>query len=322
MKTQTYLGLPVGQRNTHLAPGLTMRVGIPHTGGALSFHAFNQDYPVMVSANAFWNKDKKSFRLPQATNLSELDWALDSAGYTAMNLWKQKGRQDGMAGVYPWSYAQYIEFASEAGASWWAQADLCCEPDIASSRDEVDYRVRATATLLEGTLRVLFDWQSEMTLMAPPTVVASMLRPPVPVLQGWDADDYLRSLDLMMQVWERWTPWLDQPVLIGVGSVCRRSLDDRKHGLYAVLAALERHLPAGARLHLFGVKGACLDKLKMFDWVASADSMAYDDGARRKAFKVGHSNTMAHRSAEMTAWMDAARNRIEPAEGDQFRLPY
>ena len=72
---------------------------------------------------------------------------------------------------------------------------------------------------------------------------------------------------------------------------------------------------------LFGVKGPCLDRIKMYDWIASADSMGFDFGARVKARQAGISNTIAHRSAEMTRWMQNAQRRAKPAAGDQFRLP-
>lgn len=312
--------MPVQQLNAFLNDELVMRVGIPHRGGKLAFHAFNQDYPVMVSANAFWDLDKGCFRIPDATDLSEMDVALDSAGFTAMNLWKSRGAQKGMAGVFPWSYAQYVELASMLSPSWWSQPDLCCEPEIAHNQEVIDYRINATATLLEGVLRVLYEWQNELAKTCSANVVANMLKPPVPVIQGWSTSDYLRSLELLMAVWERWQPWLDTPALIGVGSICRRNLNHPTHGLYSILSALEGELPNGARLHLFGVKGASLSELKMLDWIASADSMAYDFGARVKARQEGVSNTIANRSAEMTRWMGAAKSRMIARPGDQFRL--
>lgn len=314
--------MPMGQVNAHLGPDLVMRVGIPHTGGQLTRHAFDQSYPVMVSASAFWDQKTSQFKIPDLCNLHELDLALDSAGYTAMKLWKGRGLQPGMAGIYPWSYAQYVELASSMGVSWWSQPDLCCEPDIATNQAEIDYRVDATATLLEGTLRVVWGWQEQLSRTCSATVVANMIKPPVPVLQGWSADDYKRSLDLMLQAWDRWTPWLDQPRLIGVGSMCRRSLNHPKYGVHAILQALEGHIPAGARLHLFGVKGACLSDIKMMPCVGSADSMAWDVGARIKAHQGGVSNTMEHRTGEMSRWMAAAGARIRPAQGDQFRLKF
>lgn len=301
--------------------GLAMRVGIPQRGGKLAFHAFNEGYPVMVSANVFWNPRKGQFHIPDATDLEELDVALDSAGFTAMQMWKAKGCQEGMARVFPWTYAQYLELASAMSPSWYSQPDLCCEPEVAHNQSEIDYRIDATATLLEGVLRILYAWQNELAKTCSNSVVAHMLRPPVPVIQGWSASDYLRSLDLLSSVWERWEPWLAPPRLIGVGSVCRRNLHHPTHGVYAILAALEGRLPRNARLHLFGVKGACLSGIKMLDCVASADSMAYDFGARVKAHRLGLSNTTTHRSVEMTRWMSAALKRISPQTGEQMRLP-
>lgn len=313
-------GMPVGVKNAQLGDDLVMRVGIPHKGGRLAFHAFNEAYPVMVSANAFWNPVSQSFSIPEATDLTELDLALDSAGYTAMKLWQTKGTQAGMAGVFPWTYEQYVEFASLMNPAWWSQPDMCCEPEIASNQAEIDYRIDATATLLEGTLRLVYEWQNELAKTCSPDTVSSLIRPPVPVLQGWSSSDYQRSLDLMMAVWERWQPWLDVPSLIGIGSVCRRTLKHPTHGLHAILAGLEGTLPTGSRLHLFGVKGAVLSELKMLPQIGSADSMAYDFGARIKAHRTGISNTIEHRSTEMTAWMRAAANRMMPKAGDQFRL--
>ena len=319
---ESHLGMPINQHNAHLQDETVMRVGIPHKGGHLTMHAFNEGYPVMVSASAFWHAPSNSFKIPEATNLMELDLALDSAGFTAVKLWQSKGKQRGMAGIYPWDYSDYIELASSMGVNWWSQPDLCCEPEVAGNQAEIDYRINATATLLEGTLRTVWAWQNELAKTVSARTVANMIKPPVPVIQGRSASDYLRSLDLLMRVWERWMPWLALPSLIGVGSVCRRSLNDPTQGLYAILAALEGRLPTGSRLHMFGVKGSCLSKLKMMPWVASADSMAFDVGARMKALKSGHSNSMAHRSVEMTEWMQVNGRRLKPAAGDQLRLGF
>lgn len=312
--------LPREQVNAVLSDSLQMRIGIPHKGGRLAFHAFNEDYPAMVSANAFWNRGKGRFQVPEATDLQELDFALDSGGFTAMQLWKRLGRQSGMAGIFPWTYSQYLELVSDLNPAWYSQPDLCVERELVTSQEETDYRINATATLLEGVLRVVYDWQCELAKTCSPSVVANMVRPPVPVLQGWTADDYLRSLDLMQEVWSRWQPWLADPVLIGIGSVCRRDLHHPKFGLFAILSALEGRIPPGAKVHLFGVKGTCLSKIKMMDWIASADSMAYDFQSRIQSRKEGVSNTVLRRSAEMSQWMQRATRQLAPCAGDQFRL--
>ncbi len=314
MKLQLELtpGLPRGQSNAHVPEGLMMRVGIPHRSGKLAFHAFDKGYPVMVSANAFWDSKRHCFMRPAASDLEECDTALDSAGFSAMWLWKKRGVQRGIAGIYPWTYAEYLDFATSFGASWYAQPDLCCEPEIAEDRDAVDYRIRATATLLEGCLQVLYHWHNLLARDrdCPASVIARLLPPPVPVLQGWSVGDYLHSLELLNAVWSRWTPWLAPPRLIGIGSVCRRNLNDPEHGLFAVLEALDGRLPPGTRAHLFGVKGAALSRVQDIPWVASADSMAYDFGARVDARSAGVRNSIERRRQAMSRWMEGAAERM------------
>jgi len=314
--------LLTGQLNARLGNGgITVRTGIPHRGGRLAQHAFEKDYPTMVSAQAFWNPQRGEFVIPHATDLSETDLALDSAGFTAMVSFARKGRQKGMAGVFPWTYEQYLQLASELSSSWYSQPDMCCEKELAQSQDEVDYRVNATATLLEGCLRILYAWQNEVARSSGPRVAANMLKPPVPVLQGWSASDYLRSLDLMHEVWGQWEPWLAPPALIGIGSVCRRDLRHPTHGLYAILNALEPHLPKGAKIHLFGVKGTALDHLNALEYVESVDSMAWDLSSRIKAYQSQVSNTLDHRTKEMDSWMCKAHGRLAAAANNvQSRL--
>jgi hypothetical protein len=314
-------GMPVSQKNAHLDDGLLVRVGIPHRSGKLAFHAFSEGYAATVSASAFWNAKNGRFVIPEATDLTEIDFALDSAGFTAMRAFQAKGRQRGIAGIYPWTMEQYVELASFSGANWIAQPDLCCEPEVAADQTAIDYRVDATATLLEHMLRVIYAWQNELARTWSADAIQNALRIPAPVAQGWTVDDYRRSIDLMLEVWERWMPWISAPALIGLGSVCRRHLTHPRHGLYAILEGLEGHLPPGSRLHLFGVKGQSLARVKMYDWVASVDSMASDFAARIKARKQGIPNSTRHRCTEMSRWMTAAAERAEPRAGDQFRLP-
>lgn len=305
-------GMPIHQVNAVLPDELVMRVGIPQKAGRLAVHAFNHDYPAMVSANAFFDNKSGKFKVPEFTDLDMLDFALDSAGFTAGLNFKRKGKQPGIAGIFPWTFEQYIELACTLKPNWFSQPDTCCEPDLAGSQEEVDYRVNATATLLEGTLRVLYAWQEELSKTMTPREIANTVFPCTPILQGWSSDDYLRSLDLMQAVWSRWEPWLAPPTLIGLGSVCRRDLHHPTHGLYAILDSLEGRLPKGAKLHLFGVKGAALKEVRNMDWIASADSMAWDSGARIKAHKNRTSNTYDHRTREMTSWMTKAAQLMSP----------
>lgn len=309
--------LPTLQQNANLSDGFLMRVGIPHSGGRLAAHAFNENFAVMVSASAFWNRAKGKFHMPEATDLSELDFALDSAGYTGILNFQRKGLQDGIAGVFPWDFTAYMEFANLSGCSWYSQADLCVEEKVARDREAIDYRIRATATLLEGMLQILYAWQNELARSCNSTTVANLLRPPVPVLQGRNIGDYLFSLELLNSVWDRWSGWLDTPALIGVGSMCRRDLLDPDEGLYAIVDALGRNFPKGSRAHFFGVKNQALNEISKMGFVASSDSMAYDFNSRVKAHKTGVSNSMQRRTSEMSSWMASAMSRVSASA----RLP-
>jgi hypothetical protein len=304
--------LPVGQLNANLDRDFVMRVGVPHSSGSLAFHAFNQDYKVMVSSSAFWDRRKQRFHMPEYSDLSETDFALDSAGYTAILSWGQKGKQRGIAGVYPWTLSEYVEFATQAGASWWAAADLCCEEKVAHDRAAIEYRIRATATILEGTLQTLYAWQNELARTCNSTVVANMLPPCVPVIQGRTVEDYIMSLQLTLEVWSRYEGWLAPPALVGIGSMCRRELNDPEQGVYAILNGIKDHMPSTSKLHVYGVKGPALSVLSQMDFCASADSMAYEYSNRMTALKAGVSNTMERRRSGMDVWMKAAMARISP----------
>jgi len=77
-----------------------MRVGIPHRGGKLAVHAFESGYPVMVSANTFFNYKTERFEIAQYSPLQDVNVTLDSTGFVAiamMNI-KAKGKQNGVGG--------------------------------------------------------------------------------------------------------------------------------------------------------------------------------------------------------------------------------
>jgi len=305
------------QPNARLGPqtaAVQVRVGVPHRGGRLPIACWRRGYPVMVSAAAFWDRKKRRMLIPTVTPLWDCDVVLDSAGFTAMQGFaRRETPTQGIAGIYPWTLEDYLVLASSLGGclSWYAQPDFCCEPEIASDQETRTWRVRATATLLEANLRTVAEWQHAYyegcrsdgrSIEAAERVARDLLSPPVPVLQGWTADDYRESCDLLAEVWERWEG-LYGLALVGVGSVCRRGLTDPIHGIEAILRAIEDRLPSGARLHLFGVKGAALRALTGHPRVASVDSMAYDFAARREALVNQHSNSMSHRIDALDRWM-------------------
>ena len=241
------------------------------------------------------------------------DVALDSAGFTAMLNWAKKGQQTGMANTYAWTLPEYTDLVASlrSACSWWAQPDFCVEEAIAPNQKERRRRIELTAMSLSYCLQetqfheVLAEREFKHVksrLRRRILTLNNSIRPPVPVLQGWDVDDYRYSAELLLHAWE---PWKDMYScnLIGLGSVCRRHLHDKRHGIFAILRGIEEFIPKGSKLHLFGVKGAALQALKDHPLVASADSMSYDYAARMSAAKAGLSNAMAGRIDAMHAWM-------------------
>jgi hypothetical protein len=147
-----------------------IRLGIPTSFRRFSEFAVSIGAPVLVSANAFW--DKGAFWLKDGSLFGGADVALDSAGFVAMS------RYWG----YRWTLGDYIGLAARMRPTWYAAPDYCCEPQIASDRAEVLDRVRRTAFKLDWCRQVAAD---------------RGVSPPMPVLQGWQPDDYLRCADLI-----------------------------------------------------------------------------------------------------------------------------
>lgn len=256
--------------------GPLMRVGIPHTGGALLAHARERKLPILVSANAFarfarrgradagaflgFKQDLQSF--------AGLDVALDSAGFVSAKL-----------GDYRWPIEAYVDLAASLQPTWYAAPDYCMEPEIASDKATKLLRLAGTARNYARCTRL---------------AGRRGIPPPMPVVQGWELDDYLRCIE--------WLPVIDWPELVGVGSMCRRPIGG-PNGVVAIVSALVDALPTHCKLHLFGVKSSPL--LASLPRVASVDSMAWDAAARAE-YRTGR--TMDIRIAHMERWLARQSN--------------
>lgn len=136
--------------------------------------------------------------------------------------------------------------------------DYCCEPQLAADRPLRLLRMAATVARYEacaGAAR------------------RRGLSAPMPVLQGWTVAEYLQSLE--------WLALDPMPVLLGVGSVCRRHVRGLD-GVLEIVEVLDGVLPSNTQLHLFGVKSDALSMLAGHPRIASTDSMAWDFAARRQ----------------------------------------
>lgn len=225
---------------------MIVRVGIPEHSGHLPRVAAQLGCPALVSAGRGWRRGRLTTPGRAIDGLADV--ALDSAGFSAMR----------HHGGYPWSVADYVRVAGSRPWAWWAQMDLCCEPEIASDREAVRVRVSQSAAML---------------VVCRAAAERAGVSAPMPVLQGWEPDDYARSADQIAAVVGEW------PALVGLGSVCRRELLGPA-GVFAVVSRLDRVLPARVRLHLFGQKGEAIAELRGCARVASLDSCAWDDRAR------------------------------------------
>jgi hypothetical protein len=174
-------------------------------------------------------------------------WALDSGGFTEISM-------HGRWVTSPNSYAADVRrYRDEIGRlEWAAPQDWMCEPGMLAKTGltVAHHQERTTANLLE------------LRTIAPDL-------PWVPVLQGWEPDDYRRHVGLYE------TAGIDltaEPV-VGLGSVCRRQSTAPVHRLVEELHG------AGHRLHGFGFK--TLGLRAVHQHLASADSLAWSLNARK-----------------------------------------
>lgn len=258
-----------------------IRLGVPLVCGALPRAAGELGAAVLFSANAFRRGGRWR---PISPALATLDCALDSAGFVAMVRY----------GGYPWSRDEYLDLCRAHPWTWYATRDFCCEPQIARNRGEVLKRVTATVDEFFALRRL--------------ATLERGMRAPMPVLQGWEPDDYALCADLY-----GFAAW---PSLVGLGSVCRRQLHGRD-GVARIVDDLDRRLPFGVRLHLFGVKGDVLEALRGHPRVGSIDSMAWDFAARR----AGGDRSMSNRIEHMRRWYARVTERAaRPGWTQQIEL--
>jgi hypothetical protein len=238
-------------------------VGLPHLNrGPILARAAELRAPALISANCLsvWSRrngwpDWGGWRLDKLENAQGLpSLCLDSAGFVATALY----------GGFPWSVGQYVALAAAFPFRWWASIDYCTEAEIAGDREEVLDRI-------SRTIRANLDcWRAGEEAGIDGTFL--------PVIQGRTPTDYERCLDGISACIHRGRS-------IGVGSMCRRELHGPE-GLVAIVDYLDRLLPAGIRLHLFGVKGTVIPFLLPFRHrIASLDSQAYGVTARRDAYR-------------------------------------
>lgn len=187
---------------------------------------------------------KRRVSLPVAS----CDWALDSGGFTEISM-------HGAWITPPRAYVERVQrYQQEIGRMEFAAIqDWMCEP----------FMLKRTGLTIQAHQSRTIDSLERLRNLAPEV-------PWMPVLQGWERDDYLKHLDAYT---DRGFDLSAEPV-VGVGSVCRRQATT---GAASIVRELSNH---GLRLHLFGYKRKGLPMV--CDKVKSSDSMAWSLDARKR----------------------------------------
>jgi hypothetical protein len=193
------------------------------------------DVPMFVS--------HRTLRTRRSLPVARGPWALDSGAFTEI---KDNGR---------WTFGQdeYVEAVQRYGEeighlAWAAPMDWPSEP---FAREKTGLSMSEHQ---ERTVQSYLDLRDR--------------GPFVPVLQGWELEDYLACADLYDEAGVD----LAEEALVAVGSVCRRHSTAEIGWIMRELAGL------GLSLHGFGVKQGGLERYG--DILTSADSMAWSFRAR------------------------------------------
>jgi len=243
-------------------------------------HAKTLGVPVLVSANSLWDNERQKFR--GWRRYLDYDTTLDSGGFVAMKQY----------GGFRFSAEQYATLARDMRPTWWAQMDFCCEPEIAADQRVVFQRIDMTVEQLHECRR------AAASCGAPP---------PTPVLQGWAPADYCQG-----PAYDQGFQW---PDLVGIGSVCRRSLHGPA-GIMAVMEALNAKVPPHVKFHLFGVKSTAVARIieHFPNRVASIDSMAWSSAARWEAYLRKVSCNSGLRISHLDRWVNKQAVVVNEAE--------
>jgi hypothetical protein len=203
----------------------------------------------------FGELHKRKTPFPRATTR----WAMDSGGFTEL---KKHGR---------WTIPveEYVAFArrcrDELGSlDWVSPQDWMCEPWIIEGGYHGGQYFAGTGLGIAEHQRLTVENYVTLRDLAPDL-------PFIPVLQGWELDDYHAHADAYAAAGVDLT---SQPV-VGIGSVCRRQATGQ------IAAIFDSLYTRGLQMHGFGVKSAGLSLYA--DALTSADSLAWSYGARQDA---------------------------------------
>jgi hypothetical protein len=189
-------------------------------------------------------------------------WALDSGGFTELQMY-------GEWRTTPQQYVAAVRRYDEeiGGLGWAAPQDWMCEPIVINGGQVGPVTFAGTKLSVEEHQRRTVDNFVHLS-----DLWGDADSPFMPVLQGYQRDDYLRC-------WDRYDAAginLKNYPVVGLGSVCRRQAEDEIGDIVTALLALDEDLP----VHGFGVKLRGLEKYGHL--LNTADSLAWSMDARNR----------------------------------------
>jgi len=204
-------------------------------------------------------------------------WALDSGGFTELD--KFRGWK-----TTPEEYVRDVQRFKQMGRlSWVAPQDWMCEPQM----------LEKTGLTVEE-----HQWRTVLNFLDLRDQLGTMV---IPVLQGWERDDYHRCWEM----YDAADVSLEDEAVVGLGTVCRRQNTAEAEVIVRSLAPLS--------LHGFGVK---MTGIALFgDGLVSADSLAWSYNGRRSGpCPYGARKNCANCIHHALDWRERLLSRIEQKE--------
>ncbi|QHY96637.1 hypothetical protein SSPS47_16135 [Streptomyces sp. S4.7] len=242
------------------------------------------DVPLFLKSEHF----VEAVKLPEALG----PYAVDSGGFWEL---QKNGRWTRSPRQYVGDLRRIWEHVGPF--DWAAPQDWMCEPLIIHGGKAGPNVFAGTGlSVAEHQRRTVANYL-ELRSLAPEL-------PIIPVLQGWELQDYENCVDL----YDRAGIDLTAEPLVGLGSVCRRQ--STREGA-EIVTALAAH---GIKLHGFGFKTLGLEKVGHL--MATADSLAWSYHARKRPPMPDHTHKNCANCIDYALkWRERVLAGLPPQDG-------
>jgi hypothetical protein len=216
------------------------------------------DVPLFVSYRTL--REIKG-KLPRALQ----PWGEDSCGFTEL-------MKFGRWTIDENKYIEAVRKHSEhiGNLEFAAIQDWMCEPQIIHGNKQKKF-VGTHLSVAKHQELTIDSWE-RLNEKAPEL-------PWMPVLQGWEAEDYIAH----MEMYKARGHDLTRQKIVGVGSVCRRQGTEEGANIIRTVYQL------GVKIHAFGFKTDGL--MRIVDLIESSDSLAWSYGAYKGKERLGRCKT-------------------------------